>query len=92
MFVVALTLLFVTVTLWTVWWWSCASARGLALLRPLFLFDFKGRVRGFGGSIGSLGESPWRGGRAVECTGLENRQAGNPLARVPEIWLNRAKC
>ena len=29
MFVVALTLLFVTVTLWTVWWWSCAP-RGIS--------------------------------------------------------------
>ncbi len=23
-------------------------------------------------------EHTWKGGRAVECTGLENRQAGNP--------------
>jgi hypothetical protein len=30
------------------------------------------------GRTDSLSSRTWKGGRAVECTGLENRQAGNP--------------
>jgi hypothetical protein len=29
----------------------------------------------------AFGFARWKGGRAVECTGLENRQAGNPPSR-----------
>jgi hypothetical protein len=38
-----------------------------------------GREAGAGsGGSASLSSWIWKGGRAVECTGLENRQAGNP--------------
>ena len=41
--------------------------------------DHDGRPSGVGAAFQSLAfVIAWKGGRAVECSGLENRQAGNP--------------